>query len=174
MENKKTHLTVYIGLFLIGAVFTIVISYLTPLRHKNIIPNRVEFIDVKKFYTDFKVNPDKYVLVDIRPEFVRLDYPENAVHSSIFLLSEGWKKLPRSGKTIVIFCEEDISESLAYGYLEYQGLLNIKAVKGGRKAWKEAGLPLVKNPNYAKEATPFLAPFREGGLIPKETNPNSS
>ncbi len=165
-QHQSRPIYVYVGYFIVGVLLTAVAIYFTPLRHVNVISNRVDFIKPQEFYNDFKENPDKYVLVDIRPEFLRFDYPENAINASIFRLSEEWKTLPKD-KTIVIFCEENIPESVAYGYLEHQGFSNIKAIDGGRKAWKEAGLPLVKNPNYSKDATPFLAPFEEGGLLPK-------
>ncbi len=166
MEQKSRPIFIYVGYFIVGVILTAVAIYLTPLRHINVISNRVDFIKPQEFYNDFKASPDKYVLIDIRPEFLRFDYPENAINASIFRLSEEWKTLPK-GKTLVIFCEENISESVAYGYLKHQGFRNIIAIDGGRKAWKEAGLPLVKNPNYSKEAAPFLAPFEEGGLLPK-------
>ena len=167
MNNTHPSKFLSIGYLAAGFLATAVAIYLTPLRHVNVIPNTVNFINPKEFYDDYRANPNKYLLVDIRPEFLRYEYPEGAMHISIFRLSEEWKKLPRSGKTIVIFCEESISESVAYGYLQNQGFLNIKAINGGRAAWKDAGLPLVKNPNYAEEATPFLAPFQEGGLLLK-------
>lgn len=167
MESRNPTRFISVGYLLTGVLLAAIAIYLTPLRHVNVIPNQVELIDPKEFYDDYKQNPDKYLLIDIRPEFLRYEYPEGATHVSIFRLSEEWKKLPKSGKTIVIFCEESISESVAYGYLQNQGFLNIKAVSGGRAAWKDAGLPLVKNENYAKEAAPFLVPFQEGGLLPK-------
>jgi len=167
MEQQQSRpILIYIGYLIAGALLAAIIIYFTPVRHINVIPNRVDFIKPQEFYNDFKANPDKYVLVDIRPEFLRFDYPENAINASIFRLSEEWKTFPKD-KTIVIFCEENVSESVAYGYLEHQGFRNIKAIDGGRKGWKEAGLPLVKNSNYSKEAAPFLAPFEEGGLLPR-------
>lgn len=165
-QHQLRSIYAYFGYFIAGVLLTAVAVYLTSLRHVNVIPNRVNLIKPQEFYNDFKANPDKYVLVDIRPAFLRFDYPEDAINASIFHLSEEWKTLPK-GKIIVIFCEENVSESVAYGYLEYQGFRNIRAIDGGRKAWKEAGLPLVKNPNYSKDAAPFLAPFKEGGLLPK-------
>ncbi len=161
-EQKKWNVPVVY--LIVGVLLASVIIYLTPLRHLNLIPNKVEFIKAAEFYEKFKANPDEYVLVDIRPEFLRFDYPENAINASLFRLSEEWKTLPKD-KNIVIFCEENFSESVAYGYLEHQGFTNIVAIDGGRTAWKEAGLPLVKNPNYEKEAAPFLAPFKEGGML---------
>ncbi|MBI4134511.1 MAG: rhodanese-like domain-containing protein [Candidatus Sungbacteria bacterium] len=167
MEQPKTISRESLGFFIAGILLAAVAIYLTPLKHVNVVPPTVKKVKAADFYADFTKNPDKYILVDIRPQFLRFEYPENSVVKTIFNLSEDAKTLPKRGKTIVIFCEENVSETVAYGYLESQGFTNVKIIDGGRTAWKEAGLPLVKNANYNEEARPFLYFFEEGGLLPK-------
>jgi len=158
---------VFLGFLILGGFIATIAVYLTPLQNVRFVSPTVDFVEASEFYGDFIENPDKYVLVDIRPQFIRLDYPENSVNMSIFNLALEVSKLKdmAKGKTIVVFCEEDTSESVAYGYLEHQGFTDIKAISGGRAEWVKAGLPLVKNTNYKAEAEPFLEFFKEGGLV---------
>jgi len=159
---------VLLGFFLAGILTAAVVIYLTPLKNINVTQPIVKAMDPAEFYEAYQKNPDDYFFIDIRPSILRYESPEGIEHNSIFLLAEEFKTFPRD-KTIVLFCEENISQSVAYGFLEHQGFRDIRILDGGRAGWKEAGLPLVKNENYSEEASPFLFYLEEGGLLPRES-----
>ena len=155
-----------VGFFVAGIILASILSYLTPLRDIRVVPPEIKKIEATAFYDAYQKTPDEYYFVDVRPAFLRFEYPENAVNKSIFSLSELFVEFPRD-KTIVLFCEEGISAAVAAGFLKFEGFRDVYVIDGGRVKWKEAGLPLVRNENYNKEAEGFLDYFKEGGLLPK-------
>ena len=157
----------FFGVFFVGMMLAGILIYLTPLRYVNLVPPEIEKIDAAVFYDDYKKAPDNYYFVDVRPSFLRFEYPEGAVNKSIFNLSEDFETFPRD-KTIVLFCEEGVSASVAAGFLKFEGFKDVLVIDGGRLQWKEVGLPLMRNTNYNEEASGFLPYFEEGGLLPKK------
>ncbi|MDP3770135.1 MAG: rhodanese-like domain-containing protein [Candidatus Sungbacteria bacterium] len=104
----------------------------------------VRKINATAFYEDFAKNPDKYELLDVRAIERRFtDYPENSKHISLFAL--GGDKLAQLSrdKTIVIFCESEISETGAYHILARNGFTDLYIIEGAKGAWENAGLPLL-------------------------------
>lgn len=164
---SKQSWSLLVGFFVIGALLASILIYLTPLRDYKIVSPEIEKIDPAVFYDDYTKNPEKYYFVDVRPGFARTEYPEGAINKSIFGLSEEYVSIPRD-KKIVLFCEEGVSAAVAAGFLKFEGFRDVQVIDGGRVKWKEAGLPITRNANYAEEAKGFLRYFEEGGLLPKK------
>lgn len=138
----------YIG---IGLLIGVILFYLTPLKHLNIIEPIPKKIKPVAFYEAFNKNPDKYLLIDIRSEEFRAqEYPEWSVYIPLNTLAGEINALPRD-KSIVIFCESNFSATAAYHVLQNNGFLDLQIIDGGRTMWKQAGLPLIQGTDAQKQ-----------------------
>ena len=56
-------------------------------------------------------------------------------------------ELPSKNKKIVLYCRSDRMSTIATEKLANEGYSNLYNLKGGMKAWKEAGYELIDNPS---------------------------
>ncbi|HHS99348.1 MAG TPA: sulfurtransferase [Thiomicrospira sp.] len=61
-----------------------------------------------------------------------------------FLEIQAYSKIKDRDAEIVVFCGKGIRSAFAANTLNEMGYKNVKNLKGGVKAWKEAGLPTLK------------------------------
>ncbi|MEA3405309.1 MAG: rhodanese-like domain-containing protein [Pseudomonadota bacterium] len=61
-----------------------------------------------------------------------------------FLEIQSYSKIKDKNAEIVVFCGKGIRSAFAANTLNEMGYKNVKNLKGGVKAWKEAGLPTIK------------------------------
>ena len=95
--------------------------------------------------------PDDHLLVDIRPLHNRVAEGEIPGALPIERIVLEWRLDPHGDHrvdgftedtTVVVFCNEGYSSSLAAASLQQLGLSNATDVIGGFQAWKAAGLPV--------------------------------
>jgi len=60
-----------------------------------------------------------------------------------FLEIQSYSKIKDKNAEIVVFCGKGIRSAFAANTLNEMGYKNVKNLKGGVKAWKEAGLPTI-------------------------------
>ena len=138
---KSTHAILIV--VVATAIAVMLAIYLTPLKHLNLVAPETKDIDPAEFWADYSANPEKYMFIDVRQT---ADYDENHAKGSINIpiqkLFEQHGELPKSGKTIVLICTGGSLSGVAYGYLEHQGFLNLRRIKGGLRNWMIEGLPI--------------------------------
>ncbi|MCE9541244.1 rhodanese-like domain-containing protein [Candidatus Kaiserbacteria bacterium] len=136
-------------IFFAATVFATVIAtavaiYFTPLRHVTFISPTMHEMDPKVFYEDFKANPDKYILIDVRSENIyQSAHAEGAINVPIENFFDEHYTLPRSGKQIALICTTGRLAAIAYGYMQNWGFRNLVHIQGGMVNWAAEGLPIV-------------------------------
>lgn len=127
----------------VGAIVAAMAIYLTPLKWITVIEPTIKDIDSKTFYADFKVNPDRYIFIDVRP---KNEYDAaHAVGSKNIPLVDLYDMrhvLPKHDKEIVLICTTGRSSGIAYSYLQHYGFFNIERIAGGLVDWIVEGLPV--------------------------------
>ncbi len=143
-----------IGIAIAVCVVTILVIYLTPLKHLNLIdPNPVD-IDPAEFAQEFEKNPDKFLFIDVREKSVYdRAHAKGAISQPIGSLYDLRHTLPKTDKEIVIICTSGRLAGVAYGFLQNWGHLNLLRIEGGMQKWALEGLPL--------EGSDILAPLPE-------------
>jgi len=134
------------------AIVTVMVVYLTPLKHLNIVsPSMVEISPVA-FNKAFNENPEKFMFVDVRsPSEYAAAHPKGSINIPIANLAEASVRaeLPKEGKQIVLTCTDGRLAAVAYGYLQSWGYLNLMHLTGGLQQWSLDGLP-VEGTNVPK------------------------
>lgn len=131
--------------FFIGAAVlaTLLIVYLTPIKHLNLIDPNPREIDPKEFYEAYKKNPDKYVFLDVRDaKIYEISHAVGSKSQPIASLFDLRKDFPKYGKQIVLICTSGRLAGVAYGFLENWGHLNLLRIEGGMQNWVAEGLPI--------------------------------
>lgn len=133
--------------FVIGALLTTALIYLTPLKHITVIEPTIDDISPEDFYELYQENPDQYVFLDVRSQSAYDRW--HAAGSEMMPLHTLYNErnnLPKNtDKTIVFICSGGVASGVAYHYLEHHGFLNLKRIDGGVEAWELAGLPVESN-----------------------------
>lgn len=153
---NKTTATILI--IVTTAILTVLAIYLTPLKHLNLASPTMDEVGPAAFYKAFTDKPDKYLLVDVRtPAEYAAIHPKGSINIRIADLSDANVRaaLPKSGKQIALIEADGKLATVAYGYLENLGYLNVLHVTGGLQQWSLDGLPV------------------EGTTVPKLGNPTA-
>ena len=131
--------------FVVAALLTTLVIYLTPLKHLNLVPPTMHEVDPVAFYKEYTAHPDRYIFVDVRvPSQYTAAHPKGAINIPIAELSDPAVRaqLPKSGKQIVLTCSDGKLAAIAYGYLQNWGYLNLLHLTGGLQQWAIDGLPV--------------------------------
>ena len=147
VSKKRDYL--FVALFFIGVVLSVLVIYLTPLKHLNLVEPKIKAMHPVEFYTAFKENPDAYLFIDVRPnsEYDR-EHAEGSINIPLVSLFIERHFLPKKGKTIILICSGRSASGVVYQYLEHNGFLNLRRIENkenglfGIRSWREAGLPL--------------------------------
>jgi len=127
-------------------VVTILVVYLTPLKNLNIIEPTIKDIDPASFYTEFLLNKDKFLFIDVRPaDAYNAVHAEGSINMPLHTLYDERHNLPKVDKQIVLICSGGRASGVAYGYLEHYGFLNLRRINGGIENWLAEGLPVVSS-----------------------------
>lgn len=138
---------------LFAVVATVLVVYLTPLHHVNLVPASMNEVDPKTFYAEWQANPNGYILVDVRSASVYTSaHAQGAINIPIENMYDDHDLLPHSGKQIALICTTGRLAAIAYGYLEDQGFTNLIHIQGGLVNWVSEGLP-VQGTNTALAAS---------------------
>lgn len=144
-----------------AVVVTVLVIYLTPLKHLNLVQPTMNEVDPITFYKEFSANPDKYLFVDVRSasEYAAA-HPKGAINIRIADLSDPYvrSQLPKSGKQIVLTCTDGKLAAVAYGYLQNWGYQNLLHLTGGLEQWSLDGLP-IEGTNVVKVSSAPAVPF---------------
>lgn len=92
------------------------------------------------------INHQDALVLDVREanEFAS-GHIANARHIPLGQLATSLKPLEKhKDKTIVVNCQSGTRSAMACGVLRKNGFSQVYNLKGGIKAWEQAGLPMVK------------------------------
>ena len=136
MSFVQTYWYLILALFVSGAllVWPLVARRLSPVR------------DVGNLEATRLINSANAVLVDVREtkEFEGGRLPK-AVHIPLSQLESRGEELARyAGRPVVAYCMTGNRSGLAAKVLARVGFKDIYQLRGGYRAWKDAGLPVEK------------------------------
>ena len=125
-----------IGKYVLVSLFSILITalliYLTPLKNIAFIEPTIVDITPTNFQTEYLRSPDKYLFIDVRPaDAYDRGHAPGAISMPLHTLYNTRHALPKSGKEIVIICNEGVASGVGYHYLQHFGFFNIVRVGGG-------------------------------------------
>ena len=115
---------------------------LWPLIQRQLAPGR----DVGTHEVTRLINSSNAVLLDVREtkEYEGGRLP-NAIHIPLSQLKSRGGELARyAGKPVVAYCMTGNRSRMANGVLGRLGFKDVYNLRGGYKAWKDAGLPVEK------------------------------
>ena len=115
---------------------------LWPFLQRRLSPVR----EVGTFDATRLINSENAVILDIREprEFTGSRLP-NAVHIPLSQLKERGAELAKFvSRPVIVYCERGLRGGAAAGALAKLGFTRVQSLRGGLRAWKEAGLPMQK------------------------------
>jgi rhodanese-related sulfurtransferase len=137
---------VFLGGIIIGILVAAFVMYASPLRWLRFSDAPIHEIDPAEFWKEYQQNPDHYVFLDVRTADVyNTAHAQGALNEPISNLFGDHSILPKKGKEIVLICSTGRLAAIAYGYLQYEGFINLIHVQGGMQNWKSEGLPIIGN-----------------------------
>jgi rhodanese-related sulfurtransferase len=113
-----------------------------PLVHRRLSPGK----DVGNLEATRLINSSNAVLLDVREtkEYEGGRLP-NAIHIPLSQLANRGGELARyAGKPVVAYCMTGNRSQMANAVLGRLGFKDVYNLRGGYKAWKDAGLPVEK------------------------------
>ena len=113
-----------------------------PLVQRRLAPGK----EVGHLEATRLINSSNAVLLDVREtkEFEGGRLP-NAIHIPLSQLASRGGELARyAGKPVVAYCMTGNRSRMANGALDRLGFKDVYNLRGGYKAWKDAGLPVEK------------------------------
>lgn len=144
LYNRFTNVPLTALLFAIAVIVaTVLVIYLTPLKHLNLISPVMHEVNPATFQADFLAHPDDYLFVDVRsPNIYASAHAKGSINIPIENLFDEHYSLPKSGKKIALICTTGRLAAIAYGYLENFGFTNLVHIQGGLENWTFEGLPI--------------------------------
>ncbi len=141
-QTKKKVPFVSVALCLISVVVTAGVIYLTPLKWVTVIEPTIKDIDPQEFYSEFSVNPEKFIFIDVRSEsaYQKL-HAKGSLNLPLHTLYDQRHILPKEGKEIVLICSGGRASGVGYSYLQHYGFFNIHRIEGGIEGWASLNLP---------------------------------
>ncbi|MDR8392663.1 rhodanese-like domain-containing protein [Aliifodinibius sp. S!AR15-10] len=106
--------------------------------------NRVE--EITPVEVQEKIDGEEFTLIDVR-EHDEWDSSRivNAIHLGKGVIERDIEdEMPNQDEELVLYCEDGYRSALAADNLKRMGYRNVKLLKGGFRAWNEAGLPIEK------------------------------
>lgn len=113
-------------------IITVLVIYLSPLKHLNLIDPNPNDVDPKEFWDAYQKNPDGYLFLDVRSQQVYdISHAKGAQSQPIASMFDLRHDFPMSGKQIVLICTSGRLAGVAYGFLQNWGHLNLIRIEGG-------------------------------------------
>ena len=92
-------------------------------------------IPAKKFAEEIAIQPDAYVLVDVRDDWEYDDYPHVKERLSVYEMPEKAEKLKKyEDKKLVLCCRTGVRGNVGAKYLIQHGFKNVYNLEGGFEA----------------------------------------
>jgi rhodanese-related sulfurtransferase len=118
------------------------VMLLWPLLQRRLSPTReIGTLDATRL-----INAQNALLLDIREpkEFTGSRLP-NALHIPLSQLKERGVELGKFvSRPVIVYCERGMRSSAAASPLTKLGFTSVQSLRGGLRAWKDAGLPMQK------------------------------
>jgi rhodanese-related sulfurtransferase len=118
------------------------VMLLVPLVRGRLVPSReIGTLDATRILN--KGNP---LVLDVREakEFDGGRLP-NAVHIPLSQLKDRAGEIAKfASRPVIVYCERGVRGGAAIAALTKLGFKEVQALRGGFRAWKEAGLPVAK------------------------------
>jgi len=115
---------------------------LWPFLQRRLSPSR----EIGTFDATRLINSQNAVLLDIREpkEFTGASLP-NAMHIPLSELDKRGAELAKYvSRPVIVYCERGMRSAAATSPLTKLGFTSVQSLRGGLRAWKDAGLPLHK------------------------------
>ena len=115
---------------------------LWPLLQRRLSPGReIGTLDATRM-----LNNDNPLVLDVRePAEVAAGRLPNAVHIPLSQLkARGAEIAKHAARPVIVYCERGVRSGAAVSTLSGLGFTHVQSLRGGVRAWKEAGLPLSK------------------------------
>lgn len=115
---------------------------LWPLVQRRLSPTR----EVGTFDATRLINSENAILLDIREskEFTGSRLP-NAHHIPLSELNERGAELAKFvSRPVIVYCDRGMRSASATSPLTKLGFTSVQSLRGGLRAWKDAGLPMQK------------------------------
>lgn len=118
------------------------VMLLWPVLQRRISPVReIGTLDATRM-----INTENPLVLDIREakEFVGGRLP-NAVHIPLSQLKDRGAELGKAAsRPVIVYCDRGLRGGAATSTLTKLGFTRVQSLRGGLRAWKEAGLPMQK------------------------------
>lgn len=117
---------------------------LWPLLQRRLSPAReIGTLDATRM-----LNNDNPLVLDVRePAEVAAGSLPNAVHIPLSQLkARGAEIAKHTARPVIVYCDRGVRSGAAVSALTGLGFTHVQSLRGGVRAWKEAGLPLSKSP----------------------------
>jgi rhodanese-related sulfurtransferase len=115
---------------------------LWPVLMRRLSPTR----EIGTFDATRLINSDNAILLDIREakEFTGSRLP-NAMHIPLSELDKRGAELAKFvSRPVIVYCERGMRSGAATSPLTKLGFTHVQSLRGGLRAWKDAGLPMQK------------------------------
>lgn len=115
---------------------------LWPLLQRRLSPVR----EVGTFDATRLINSENAILLDIREpkEFTGARLP-NAMHIPLSQLKDRGVELAKFvSRPVIVYCDRGLRGGAATSALAKLGFTRVQSLRGGLRAWKDAGLPMQK------------------------------
>ena|SRR6185312_9732477 len=115
---------------------------LWPLLQRRLVPVReIGTLDATRL-----INSEDPLVLDVREpkEFAGSRLP-NALHIPLSQLKDRGAELAKFvARPVIVYCDRGLRGGAAAAALERLGFKRVQSLRGGLRAWKEAGLPMHK------------------------------
>jgi rhodanese-related sulfurtransferase len=118
------------------------VMLLWPYLQRRLSPVR----EVGTFDATRLINSENAIILDIREprEFTGARLP-NAIHVPLSQLRERGSELAKFvSRPVIVYCERGMRGGAAAAALAKLGFTRVQSLRGGLRAWKDAGLPMHK------------------------------
>lgn len=115
---------------------------LWPLAQRRFTPAR----DITTLDATRLLNKENPLVLDVREarEFAGGRLP-NAVHIPLSQLKERSGEIAKhASRPVIVYCDRGVRGGAAIAALTRLGFTQVQSLRGGFRAWKDAGLPLAK------------------------------
>jgi rhodanese-related sulfurtransferase len=115
---------------------------LWPLVQRRLTPAR----DITTLDATYLLNKENPLVLDVRePNELGGGRLPNAVHIPLSQLKERGSEIAKhSSRPVIVYCERGGRGGAAIAALGRLGFARVLSLRGGFRAWKDAGLPLAK------------------------------
>lgn len=115
---------------------------LWPLARQRVMPSR----EISTLDATHLLNKENPLVLDVREasEFDGGRLP-NATHIPLSQLKDrGGEIAKHAARPVIVYCDRGVRGGAAVAALSRLGFSRVQSLRGGFRAWKEAGLPLSK------------------------------